>query len=298
MLQPKKEITMKSKKNLIAKNILLKNQPIILIFSFVLSFLGQISVYSQYSLEKYFDIRNDSCFEKNTKKPADGKYIRNFSELSTKYGTCMDVSGNFKNGLKNGVWKEYHWGNTLKSQTTYINNLKSGESKVWYENGNLKSITFYVKNKPEGHNCLVEFYDNGLLKGVKSVVKGKTTKNLTFKNDLSIKNTTFVITHLKDTFYRAKLKTSEAFEIKLVHLVQGKNKIDTMPAKNIALSSYKFSGYTGYAENNFNGKTALLDANTSKAIRTKGTERFDFTVRVVQGTAASWEWERKYIGKD
>ncbi|MBI2968671.1 MAG: toxin-antitoxin system YwqK family antitoxin [Bacteroidetes bacterium] len=66
-----------------------------------------------------------------------------------------------KNGLKQGLWKEYYPEGALKSEGEYKNNVREGEWVFYFENGNIEQKGTYFKGKPDG--LWKWFYPGGLI---------------------------------------------------------------------------------------------------------------------------------------
>src|SRR3954468_504157 len=80
-----------------------------------------------------------------------------------------------KDSLRQGVWRTFHSGGKLKSETVYKNNKKQGLDISWYSSGCVKQETFYNNGQLDGpltfysHNCkkqLTENYKNGIKEGL------------------------------------------------------------------------------------------------------------------------------------
>ncbi len=82
-----------------------------------------------------------------------------------------------KDSLRQGVWRTFHAGGKLKSETVYKNNKKQGLDISWYSSGCVKQETFYNNGQLDGpitfysHNCkkeLTENYKNGIKEGLET----------------------------------------------------------------------------------------------------------------------------------
>jgi len=76
-----------------------------------------------------------------------------------------------KDGLKQGVWKEFYPNRNLKNECTYLNDKKNGYLKEYSLNGDLQNTTKYVdgriiENAPELAKLDVKnsYYDGGIIK--------------------------------------------------------------------------------------------------------------------------------------
>ena len=55
-----------------------------------------------------------------------------------KYFPIIECIGEYKNGLKTGVWIEYYSNEKIKSQIEYKNGMPFGKCEMFWENGSLK----------------------------------------------------------------------------------------------------------------------------------------------------------------
>ncbi len=55
--------------------------------------------------------------------------------------------GNYENGLKTGLWKEYYPNGSLKSEITYLKGIPLGPFRSYYPNGNL-AVAGIFSNEP------------------------------------------------------------------------------------------------------------------------------------------------------
>ena len=55
----------------------------------------------------------------------------------------------YKNGLKNGTFKEWFENGKLYSEATYNDNILEDVMKQWYSNGQLRFHNFYNNGKTE-----------------------------------------------------------------------------------------------------------------------------------------------------
>lgn len=62
----------------------------------------------------------------------------------------ITLSGNFKNGRREGRWVSYYVNGDVKDVANYKGNLLNGEYKSFEANGNLKESGQFVNNKKEG----------------------------------------------------------------------------------------------------------------------------------------------------
>ncbi|MEJ5963156.1 hypothetical protein [Pedobacter immunditicola] len=62
----------------------------------------------------------------------------------------ITLSGNFENGLRQGLWISYYVNGDVKDVANYNKNLLNGEYKSFEANGDLKESGQFVNNKKEG----------------------------------------------------------------------------------------------------------------------------------------------------
>lgn len=91
----------------------------------------------------------------------------------------------YKNGKKDGVWKEYYPNGILKYDGAYKDNMPDGEWKFYFESGKIKSIENYQNGKQhgvfivydeEGNITSKMYYENGV--GSLHNIENDTLKNL------------------------------------------------------------------------------------------------------------------------
>ncbi|HEY9115695.1 MAG TPA: hypothetical protein VIN10_13430 [Bacteroidales bacterium] len=68
----------------------------------------------------------------------DDKYYYLTKDKDRKYFPIIECIGEYKNGLKTGVWKEFHGNGNLKSQIEYKKGVPIGNGKMFWGNGVLK----------------------------------------------------------------------------------------------------------------------------------------------------------------
>lgn len=64
--------------------------------------------------------------------------------------TFLYKSIEYKNNMKNGLFKQYYSNTQLNIQASYKDNKFDGKRFFYYENGNVKSEEFFIDDKPEG----------------------------------------------------------------------------------------------------------------------------------------------------
>ena len=83
----------------------------------------------------------------------------------------INVTGSYKNGNKEGEWKEYYKSGKIKYIDNYLENLQNGISKRYFENGKVEFIVDFFDGYENG-NCKT-FYENGILRSKGGFNKGK-----------------------------------------------------------------------------------------------------------------------------
>ena len=78
------------------------------------------------------------------------------------YPTAVTTITTAKRELKNGVYKEYYSGESIKSETSYTDGKKDGEEILYDTNGRIKEKREYKDGTRDGRWS--KFYTNGLLK--------------------------------------------------------------------------------------------------------------------------------------
>jgi hypothetical protein len=100
----------------------------------------------------------------------------------------ITLSGNFENGLREGLWISYYVTGEVKDVANYKKNLLNGEYKSFETNGDLKESGQFVNNKKEGEWKLkgglqiVRFENNKVISTV-----NKTRKQLKKEKELQNK---------------------------------------------------------------------------------------------------------------
>ena len=79
--------------------------------------------------------------------------------------------GNYKEGKKEGVWKEWYENGQLDEIINYKDGKRDGLRKVWYENGELEHKGNYDEGKKEG--VWKYWYENGHLRKEQNYTKMK-----------------------------------------------------------------------------------------------------------------------------
>ncbi|MEW6602232.1 MAG: toxin-antitoxin system YwqK family antitoxin [Nitrospirota bacterium] len=71
----------------------------------------------------------------------------------------LRVSGNYKKGVKEGLWSEWNCNGSRKSQGEYKNGKKEGTWIEWYENGTMKNQSEWHDDM--WHGKMISWYPNG-----------------------------------------------------------------------------------------------------------------------------------------
>ena len=77
----------------------------------------------------------------------------------------------YKNGIKNGVFKKWFEDGTLSFEAFYANGQLHGVSKSWWSNGNLRSESNYINGKANG--IQKQWYVSGQKFKLMTLVNGK-----------------------------------------------------------------------------------------------------------------------------
>jgi antitoxin component YwqK of YwqJK toxin-antitoxin module len=56
------------------------------------------------------------------------------------------------NGLKHGLWRDWHHTGELWFELTYVNGVVEGVWRTWYKNGELMWVVYYVNGIQEGED--------------------------------------------------------------------------------------------------------------------------------------------------
>lgn len=83
----------------------------------------------------------------------------------------MESIGNYSNGKKEGLWKEYYESGELEGSGKYAKELMVGQCKGYYKSGKLKHIIDHYENS----RSYIEYYENGN-KSSESVMRTKDKK--------------------------------------------------------------------------------------------------------------------------
>jgi antitoxin component YwqK of YwqJK toxin-antitoxin module len=112
--------------------------------------------------------QNEVLFSKVTTKEINGQliYLLNGEKLDgiiyhNHPNNKLKVKFHVKNGLKEGLSKEYYNNGQLKIKTSFINGQQSGLYESYFENGQLHSKYIWQDVSPDGIS--EEYYENGYL---------------------------------------------------------------------------------------------------------------------------------------
>lgn len=104
------------------------------------------------------DFNGIICYEQKVKDGlADGNYNTYF--VNSDGERILQVSGKYKQGVKEGVWKSYYENGEKKEEAKYENGLLEGEYKSYYMNKKLKEEGEYEANQKTGK--WIYYYQNG-----------------------------------------------------------------------------------------------------------------------------------------
>jgi hypothetical protein len=68
------------------------------------------------------------------------------------------LEGEYYNGLKNGIWKEFYYDGKIRKEVNYLNNIPSGPIRVYYPNGVMAWKGFFSN---ETFMNVEYFHENG-----------------------------------------------------------------------------------------------------------------------------------------
>jgi antitoxin component YwqK of YwqJK toxin-antitoxin module len=119
---------------------------IVLVLYLNLSVIGQ-----QRYPEKELTMDHDTMYLKKDMHKISGLVYNEHGEV-----------GFFKNGLRNGIHKEWFRNGNLKDEISYSNGLKDGEFRYWDDKGQLLKEGHYIQNNLDG--LIKEWYHNGNIK--------------------------------------------------------------------------------------------------------------------------------------
>jgi TonB family protein len=74
------------------------------------------------------------------------------------------LTGNYKNGNRNGKWEYFYSDGKKKGFETYKDDELNGESEYFYPSGKVREWGYYKFNKPSGKH--VSYYDDGQIKDI------------------------------------------------------------------------------------------------------------------------------------
>lgn len=101
----------------------------------------------------------------------------------------LSKSGEYKDGKRNGVWKESNIDGNLISEISYLKGEKEGESISYYKNGNKKEKSTFKRDKLDGKK--IEWDENGDIKSeniykddVRIKVRGFENGKLSYEGDV------------------------------------------------------------------------------------------------------------------
>jgi antitoxin component YwqK of YwqJK toxin-antitoxin module len=78
----------------------------------------------------------------------------------------LKETGNYINGMKTGVWKEYREDGTLQWEYTFVDNKREGVTRGWHDNGQLKYEKFWKDGKRLQYGSYITnkvYHENGQL---------------------------------------------------------------------------------------------------------------------------------------
>lgn len=139
--------------------------------------------------------------------------------------TMKDL-GEFRNGLKHGVFKSYYDNGLKKSEETYLNGVLNGTYSEWFKNGAVKVEASYSDGQLSSR--WIEWFSNGQVKVVYHFLKGKIIDG-------------DYIVYL-ETGGKEKLQVYQGGQMKKVSVYNGDDLIEPVSEK-YANGKLKSSGY-------------------------------------------------------
>lgn len=109
----------------------------------------------------------------------------------------------FKNGIREGLNKNYYDDGRLKSTIWYSNNLKSDTARWYYPDGKVYRSTPYTSDKING--VQKKFHKNGSIMAEIPYKMGLRTPGLReyYDNGLPVKGMPSILTELNDSYYKS-----------------------------------------------------------------------------------------------
>ena len=107
-------------------------------------------------------------------------YVRGEKEVFTgtlniyREGNWLFSEVPFKNGLRDGVQKDYYKNGKLRWSGFFKNGKLEGKTKSFYENGNIELEENHVNGLQDG--IIKEYYENGKIKSERPMKMGKKTE--------------------------------------------------------------------------------------------------------------------------
>lgn len=109
--------------------------------------------------------------ENQSAKPSIPAAIADTSLLPNNPKTDSTQLNQYRNGKKEGVWRDYYKNGKLKSESNYSEGIKKGVCKEWWETGKLWTEGIYVNDQANG---LMKWYnDQGILVASGNMTNGK-----------------------------------------------------------------------------------------------------------------------------
>ncbi len=119
---------------------------------FILLFIAFSPLFSQQRYaENQVVTHHDTLYLKKDMQKITGIVYNNHGEI-----------GEFRNGLREGMHREWFRSGNLKDEISYKDGLKDGEYRHWSDHGQLVEEGHYVKGKLNG--LIKEWYKNGNIK--------------------------------------------------------------------------------------------------------------------------------------
>jgi len=81
-----------------------------------------------------------------------------------------EILNQFKDGKKEGLWRDHYQNGQVKSEGIFVFDSKEGHHKEWGENGILTSETFYINGKENG--LVTWYHEKGHIAGQGKMIDG------------------------------------------------------------------------------------------------------------------------------
>lgn len=76
--------------------------------------------------------------------------IQNGEYITYHKNGAVEITGQMKNGKREGVWKSYYMDGSPWSETTFLAGIKNGKTISWFDNEQKRYEGFYTNGKESG----------------------------------------------------------------------------------------------------------------------------------------------------